>query len=65
MKNRKNKPSKNKENPQKCTICQMYPKLEDDNRCRGCKAIQDGWVEEAKKAGLTLGDYLIRSSKWH
>lgn len=54
----------NKENPQKCDICQMYDKLENDSRCESCKAVQDHWVKEAKRMGLTIEEYLIQSTKW-
>ena len=47
-----------------CDICMMYPKVENDSRCAGCKAVQDSWVADAKRLGITLSEYLMRNTRF-
>ena len=54
-----------KEKVENCDICMMYPKVEDDSRCKGCKAMQDSWVKQAKEAGIPLGEWLIKTTRWY
>lgn len=48
-----------------CEICMRFSQAENSTLCESCKGVQDHWRSEAKRMGLTLGEYLIKTSKWN
>lgn len=46
-----------------CEMCGLK-KATKNGHCESCESVINHWRSESKRMGLTLEEYLIKTSKW-